>query len=75
MAVLGGEIDVEGVNGNIKIKIPKETQSNEKFRIKGEGVKGRSDSGDLFAEVVVEIPKKITKNYKKIMEELKELEE
>jgi len=75
MAVLGGEIDVEGVDGNIKIKIPKETQSNEKFRIKGEGVKGRSDSGDLFAEVVVEIPKKITKNYKKIMEELKELEE
>ncbi len=74
MAVLGGQIEVQGVENKIKIKIPSGTQSSEKFKIKGEGVKGKTNSGDLYAEVVIEVPKKIDKDYKKKVEELKKLE-
>jgi DnaJ-class molecular chaperone len=75
MAVLGGEIKVSGVDKDVKIKIPAGTQSNEKFKIKGEGVRNNNHKGDLYAEVIIDIPKNISKEYKKIVEELKKLEE
>lgn len=61
-SILGGEIEIPNLLGSIKIKIPKETQTNKVFRIKNKGLKNLHDSyyGDLFCKVVVEIPINLT---------------
>jgi molecular chaperone DnaJ len=61
-AILGGEIEIPNLTGKIKIKIPKDTQTNKVFRIKNKGIKNLHDSyyGDLFCKVVVETPINLT---------------
>lgn len=58
IAVLGGEIEVPSLTGNIKIKIPQETQTNKIFRIKNKGIKHLKSSsyGDLFCKIIIETP-------------------
>jgi len=71
-AVLGGEINITWVDGsNLKIKIPEGTKSGMKFKVSGKGVKNK---GDLYVEILISPPEKITKEYKKIVEKLAELE-
>lgn len=75
-AVLGDVIEVEGVFGTLKLKIPKGTQPGAVFRIKNEGVPilGKSNQrGNLYVRVDIEIPNRLDKNQKKLWEELKEL--
>ncbi|HFL8819434.1 MAG TPA: molecular chaperone DnaJ [Candidatus Azoamicus sp. OHIO2] len=57
-AILGEEIEIPNLTGKIKIKIPKETQTNKVFRIKNKGIKNLHDVyyGDLFCKVIIEIP-------------------
>ncbi|MBA6253661.1 molecular chaperone DnaJ [Colwellia sp. MB3u-55] len=57
-AALGGEIEVPTLEGKVKLKIPKETQTGKMFRLRGKGVKSvRSHSiGDLMCKVVLETP-------------------
>lgn len=57
-AILGDEIEIPNLIGRIRIKIPKETQSNKVFRIKNKGIRNLNDSsyGDLFCKVIVEMP-------------------
>lgn len=71
IAVLGGEIEVPTMTGKAKIKIPSGTQSHTIFRLRGQGMpelqkRGR---GDQLVKVVVEIPKKLNRGQKKLMEE------
>lgn len=75
VAVLGGKVEVDGIDKKIKIKIPAGTQSGEKFKIKGEGVRYKTRPGSLFAEVKISVPKKPSSEYKKIVKELKALED
>ncbi len=70
-ALLGATYDIEGVEGPIKIKIPKGIQSGKILRIKGGGVPaGRFQHGDLLVVVTVEIPDSLTREQKKLIEEL-----
>ncbi len=71
-ATLGGEIDVPTISGRAKIKIPKATQSNTLFRLKGQGMpalhhRGR---GDQYCRVVIDVPTDINEKEKKLLEEL-----
>lgn len=61
-AALGGEIEVPTLEGKVKLKIPKETQTGKMFRLRGKGVKSvRSTSaGDLMCKVVIETPVNLT---------------
>ncbi|HIH2763517.1 MAG TPA: molecular chaperone DnaJ [Candidatus Azoamicus sp.] len=63
-AVLGGELDVPSLHGKIKIRIPKETQTNKLFRIKNKGLKALREPyfGDLFCRIVVETPVNLSEN-------------
>lgn len=73
IAVLGGNIQVETIDGSVKLKIPKGTQSGSVFKVKSEGapVLGReSAKGDLYVRVDVKIPQKLTKEEKKLWEKL-----
>ncbi len=72
-ALIGGSANVNTLNGQRTIKIPAGTQPGQKIRIKGEGakkLKGKG-SGDLYINVGVKVPKKITERQKKLIEELK----
>ncbi len=76
VAVLGGNVEVESIDGSKKLKIPKGTQSGTVFRLKGDGVPvlGREGSrGDLYVRVEVEIPRSLSKKEKSLWEELSRL--
>ncbi len=69
-AALGDEVDVETVDGPVKLKIPAGTQSGEKLRLRGKGVKTGHGRGDQIVQVQVITPKKLDKNQKRLLEEL-----
>jgi len=71
-AVLGDKIEVETIDGKIVMKVPAGTQSGELFRIKGKGVPSLRGSfrGDHLVKIIVDIPKKISREQKRIIEEL-----
>ena len=70
-AILGAMYKIEGVEGEIKIKIPKGIKTGKILRIKGEGISaGRFQSGDLLVVIDVDIPDSLNREQKKIIEEL-----
>lgn len=75
MAALGGKTEVETLNGQLKLKIRPGTQSHTLVRLRGEGIKhlrGRG-RGDLYVRLIVEVPQKLSKAEKKLVEELNHL--
>ena len=58
IAILGGSINIPGIESKIVLKIPAYTQTGKIFRIKGKGASSVRDSrrGDLMCRVVVETP-------------------
>ena len=73
-AALGGELEIPTLNGQVKLKIPNETQSGRVFRLRGKGVKSvRSHRlGDLMCKVVIETPVKLSKEQKKLLKQFEE---
>ena len=73
-ALLGTQISVETVHGKVTLKIPEGTQPGQVFRLKGKGlpVLGTSRHGDHYVTVNIEIPKKLSKAEKKLVEEWRE---
>jgi molecular chaperone DnaJ len=70
-AALGTKIDVPTLNGGVKVKIPSGTPSGKTFRVRGKGItpeKGKQ--GDLLVTVEVAVPKKVSKDEKRLLEEL-----
>jgi curved DNA-binding protein len=75
-AILGGEVTVPNLNGKVVLKIPAETQNGRVFRLKGKGMP-RLDNpqhhGDLFAEIDVVLPEKLTEKERELFEEFAKL--
>lgn len=70
-AALGTRIDVPTLNGGVKVKIPSGTPSGKVFRLSGKGIKPeRGRAGDLLVTVQVSVPQKISKEEKRLIEEL-----
>jgi molecular chaperone DnaJ len=70
-AILGAEIEVPTLNGKVKMKITAGTQSGRIFRLKGKGIPdlhGRG-CGDELVRVTVEIPKSLTPQQRRLIEE------
>jgi len=70
-AALGDTIEVGTVEESVKLKIPAGTQSGTQFRLRGKGVphlRGRG-KGDQYVRVQVNIPKKLSRKQKKLLEE------
>ena len=75
-AVLGGEINVATLSGDVVLKVPALTQNGNVFRLSGKGVPhlGKSGSGDLLAKVKVVLPQNLNDDEKKLFEELRKLQ-
>jgi len=69
---LGGEVQVPTLDGDETVKIPEGTQTGTTLRLKSKGmpdVSGRA-RGDLFATVQVQTPKKLSREQRKLIEDL-----
>ncbi len=71
-ALLGATLDIDTLDGKIELKIPAGTTHNEILRIKQKGVPDeRGRRGDLLIVTKVNMPKKLSKDAQKLVEELK----
>jgi molecular chaperone DnaJ len=68
-ALLGGTTLVPTLGDAVRMKIPAGTQNGQRFRLKGKGVAGK---GDLFAEVQVQIPRKLDPEVREKLETLRD---
>jgi molecular chaperone DnaJ len=70
-AALGTEIDVETVDGEVRMKVPAGTQSGTDFKLSGHGIPHlRSGSrGAHIVSIVVDTPTKLTKKQKEVLEQ------
>jgi len=72
-AVLGGEVTVPTLTGNVVLKIPAGTQPDQLFRLSGKGmphIKDPKNCGDLFVHIKIQIPKKLTAQQKDLFKQL-----
>jgi molecular chaperone DnaJ len=71
-ATLGTELQVPGLNGEEKLKLPEGTQSGAVFRLKGKGLADPrgGGKGDLYYHVRVLTPTKLTRDQRKLIEQL-----
>lgn len=72
VAALGGSIRVPSLNGQEALDIPAGTQPGARFRLRGKGmpnVSGRG-RGDLYVIVRIDVPKKLSRDQKQLLEEL-----
>src|SRR6267143_2327184 len=71
-AAVGTELQVPGLTGEEKLKIPEGTQSGAVFRIKGKGLADPrgGGKGDLYYHVRVMTPVKLTREQRKLVEQL-----
>ena len=74
-AVLGGEVSVGTVTGQIVLQVPEGTQNGRVFRLAGQGMPAmKSDTrGDLFAKVRVVLPEQIDDAQRRLFEQLRDL--
>lgn len=72
-AALGTEIDVETVDGTVRMKVPAGTQSGTDFKLSGHGIPhGNRDSrGPHIISIVVKTPEKLSKKQKELLESFK----
>ena len=70
-AALGDKIEIETIDGRVKLKIPEGTQSGKVFRVKGRGVTRlhTRSRGDQLVEVIVKTPTGLSHKQKKLLEE------
>ncbi len=71
-AALGGEIEVPTLTGEqARVRIPEGTQTGKQFRLKGKGmsVLRSREVGDLYIQVVVETPQKLTPRQRELLME------
>jgi len=73
-AALGAKIEIETIDGAVRLKIPEATQSGKVFRLKGKGVpilhgRGR---GDQLVEIIVKTPSRLSRRQKELLKELED---
>ncbi len=72
-AALGADIEVPTLEGKqLKVKVPPGTQSRAKLRLRGNGLPfgPRDGRGDLYVRIFIAVPKSLTAEQKKLVEEL-----
>src|SRR5437868_11022516 len=74
-AALGGGFEVPTIDGGkTKVKVPEGTHSGRRFRLAGKGmpVLRARESGDMYVQVLVETPQKLTKRQKELLQEFEQ---
>ncbi|MEM1413413.1 MAG: molecular chaperone DnaJ [Myxococcota bacterium] len=71
-AVLGATLEVPTLEGKVHMKLPPGTQSGKVFRLRGKGITvyGGMGKGDQLVTILVEVPEKVSRQQRKLIEEL-----
>lgn len=72
-AVLGGQVSVPTLSGNVMLKIPPGTQPGQTFRLAGRGMphlRNPQNFGDLYEKVKIEIPRSLNNRQRELFEQL-----
>ena len=75
-AILGGELHVGTLDGEVTLKVPQGTQNGRTFRLRGKGMpklRQPDQRGDLYAKVRVRLPQELNEREKQLFEELAQL--
>jgi curved DNA-binding protein len=73
-AVLGGEVRVPTLAGNVNLKIPEGSQNGQTFRLRGKGMpklNKPNEYGDLYARLDVRLPTRLTPEQRELFEQLR----
>src|SRR5213595_891058 len=73
-AALGSELVVPTLEGKVRLKIPPGTQGGQRFRLRERGLPSSTGKrGNLFVDVQINVPKKLTEREREIWQELAKL--
>jgi len=74
LAALGGEVNIETIDGNLKLRIPSGTQPGTAIRLRGKGVPYLHGSarGDHYVRIKVTVPRHLTGKQKELLKEFME---
>ncbi|HYZ29202.1 MAG TPA: DnaJ C-terminal domain-containing protein [Thermoleophilaceae bacterium] len=67
-AALGAEVELPTLEGRTRVKVPAGSSCGRKLRLRGQGIAG----GDLYASVSIKVPKKLSRDERRLFEELAE---
>jgi curved DNA-binding protein len=72
-AALGAEVPVPTLDGSARVKVPSGSSSGRRLRLRGQGLPdaGGGAGGDLYAVVMIHVPKKLTKRERELFEQLR----
>ena len=68
-AVLGGKIQVPGIDDTLELTIPECTSSGTRFCMRGKGVKTVNGTGNLYVTVEIDVPQKLSREQSKKLSE------
>ncbi|MBC7173630.1 MAG: J domain-containing protein, partial [Polyangiaceae bacterium] len=73
-AMLGAKVPLETLDGSVTLRVPEGSSSGRKIRLKGRGyVSAKGERGDLYAEVLIVVPKDLTDEERNLVERLRDL--
>jgi curved DNA-binding protein len=72
-AALGGDAEVQTLDGTVRVKIPAGSSSGRKIRLRGRGLpQAGGEKGDLLAEIRIMVPEKLSDRERELFESLAE---
>ncbi len=75
-AALGTKVPVDTPDGRINLTIPAGSSSGRRLRLRGQGLPtGSGERGDLFVQVMIEVPKDLSERERELFEELQKASE
>lgn len=72
-AALGGDAEVQTLDGAVRVKIPAGSSSGRRIRLRGRGLaQSGGEKGDLLAEIRIVVPEKLSERERELFEQLAE---
>ena len=71
-AALGSKIDVPTPHGTITVTVPAGSSSGKHLRLKGMGIKSKTQTGDLIIQLSIVVPNEIDDEQRKLIEQLRD---